>query len=59
MTLDGVDADDFIEAYAAGDIETQKEILGVQIAQTILIGWDGNITRTYTVRTIIALNIRD
>lgn len=59
VTLDGVDADDFIEAYAAGDIETQKEILGVQIAQTILIGWDGNITRTYTVRTIIALNIRD
>lgn len=59
VTLDGVDADDFIEAYAAGDIETQKEILGVQIAQTILIGWDGNITRTYTVRTIITLNIRD
>lgn len=59
VTLDGVDADDFIEAYAAGDIEAQKEILGVQIAQTILIGWDGNITRTYTVRTIISLNIRD
>lgn len=59
VTLDGVDADDFIEAYAAGDIEAQKEILGVQIAQTILISWDGNITRTYTVRTIISLNIRD
>ena len=59
VTLDGVDADDFIEAFAAGDIETQKEILGVRIAQTILIGWDGNITRTYTVQSITTLSIRD
>ncbi|MEU0497930.1 hypothetical protein [Mycobacterium sp. NPDC006124] len=59
VALDGVDADDFIEAFAAGDIETQKEILGVRIAQTILIGWDGNITRTYTVQSIITLSIRD
>lgn len=57
LTLDGDDADAFIEAYAADDIDTQKEILGEQIAQQILTDWNGDITRVYTVRTIITLNI--
>lgn len=59
LTLDGSDADDFIEAYAADDIDTQKEILGEQIAQQILTDWNGEITRIYTVRTIITLSIGD
>ena len=58
-TLDGSAADDFIEAYAADDIDTQKEILGEQIAQQILTDWNGEITRIYTVRTIITLSIAD
>lgn len=59
LTLDGSAADDFIEAYAADDIDTQKEILGEQIAQQILTDWNGEITRIYTVRTIITLSIAD
>lgn len=59
LTLDGPDADDFIEAYAADDIDTQKEILGQQIAQQILIDWNGDITRVFTVRTILTLTIGD
>ncbi|MDZ4269436.1 MAG: hypothetical protein U1D00_27790 [Mycobacterium sp.] len=59
LTLDGSAADDFIEAYAADDIDTQKEILGEQIAQQILTDWNGEITRVYTVRTIITLSIGD
>lgn len=57
LTLDGAIADDFIEAYAADDIDTQKEILGEQIAQQILTDWNGDITRIYTVRTILTLSI--
>lgn len=59
LTLDGDDADYFIEAYAAEDIDTQKEILGEQIAQQILVDWNGDITRVFTVRTIITLSILD
>lgn len=59
LTLDGAAADDFIEAYAADDIDTQKEILGEQIAQQILTDWNGDITRVYTVRTILTLSIGD
>lgn len=59
LTLDGAIADDFIEAYAADDIDTQKEILGEQIAQQILTDWNGDITRIYTVRTILTLSIGD
>jgi hypothetical protein len=59
LTLDGADADDFIEAYAADDIDTQKEILGEQIAQQILTDWNGDITRVYTVRTILTLSLGD
>ncbi|MFN6548158.1 hypothetical protein [Mycolicibacterium nivoides] len=57
LTLDGADADDFIEAYAADDIDAQKEILGEQIATQILSDWNGDITRIFTVRTIITLSI--
>lgn len=56
LTLDGDDADAFIEAYATDDIDTQKEILGEQISQQILTDWNGDITRVYTVRTIITLS---
>jgi hypothetical protein len=59
LTLDGAAADDFIEAYAADDIDTQKQILGEQIAQQILTDWNGDITRVYTVRTILTLSIVD
>jgi hypothetical protein len=59
LTLDGADADDFIAAYAADDIDTQKEILGEQIAQQILTDWNGDITRVYTVRTILTLSLGD
>lgn len=57
LTLHGADADDFIEAYAADDIDAQKEILGEQIAKQILVDWDGIMTRIYTVRTIMTLSI--
>jgi hypothetical protein len=59
LTLAGEDADDFIEAYAADDIEAQKAILGEQISRQILIDWNGEITRIYTVQTIIRLVIED
>lgn len=57
LTLHGADADDFIEAFAADDIDAQKEILGEQIAKHILVDWDGLMTRIYTVRTIMTLSI--
>lgn len=57
LTLHGADADDFVEAYAADDIDAQKEILGEQIAKQILVDWDGLMTRVYTVRTIMTLSI--
>ncbi|KAA1250328.1 hypothetical protein F0Q45_10340 [Mycobacterium simiae] len=56
LTLDGADADDFIEAYATDDIDAQKEILGEQIAKHILIDWNGEMTRIYTIKTIHTLS---
>jgi hypothetical protein len=59
LTLSGPDADDFIQAYASDDIDTQKTILGEQISHQLLLDWNGDITRIYTVRTIIRLAIDD
>lgn len=57
LVLEGADADEFMEVYAADNIDAQKELLGEHIAKQLLSDWDGDITRTYVVRTITILTI--